>query len=324
MFNIKNLTNYQPPQGSQWIGRSDGPEAKRFHEIIQCIDLRVEHLPEKEEKEAFALIGFACDEGIKRNFGRVGASLGPAAFRHAFAKLPVQKLVQMMDLGDMTCHDGNLEKAQSELGQLVAMILQCGIHPIVIGGGHELSWGQYLGLDAIFSEKDLVIVNFDAHFDLRPLIAGSKGSSGTSFLQMAQSRLNRGKSFQYVCFGIQEFGNTQALFRQAEQLHVKMITANQFHLAGTDPQLELLEEVIAKADMIYLTICLDVFATPFAPGVSSPQPLGLFPWHLIPLIKLLRNSGKVVSFDIAELSPPYDIDHRTSHLAASLVANFIN
>jgi len=47
---------------------------------------------------------------------------------------------------------------------------------------------------------------------------------------------------------------------------------------------------------------------PYAPGVSAPQPLGVLPWQILPLVRQLAASGKVVSYDIAELSPKYDID----------------
>ena len=35
------------------------------------------------------LIGFPCDEGVRRNGGRVGAAAGPAALRAALANLPL-------------------------------------------------------------------------------------------------------------------------------------------------------------------------------------------------------------------------------------------
>ncbi len=40
-------------------------------------------------KPAVALIGFACDEGVRRNHGRVGAAAGPEALRLALGKLAI-------------------------------------------------------------------------------------------------------------------------------------------------------------------------------------------------------------------------------------------
>ena len=75
---------------------------------------------------------------------------------------------------------------------------------------------------------------------------------------------------------------------------------------------------------MYLSLSLDVFSPAFAPGVSSIQPLGLNPWHVIPLLRQAAASGKVVSYDIVEHAPRYDIDHRTAKLAATLIYEIIH
>jgi len=41
-------------------------------------------------------------------------------------------------------------------------------------------------------------------------------------------------------------------------------------------------------------------------------------------VRKLAGSGKVVSYDIAELSPPYDIDSRTAKLSANLIYEIIH
>ena len=73
-----------------------------------------------------------------------------------------------------------------------------------------------------------------------------------------------------------------------------------------------------------MSLSLDVFSPAFAPGVSSIQPLGLYPWHIIPLIRQAAASGKMLSYDIAEHVPRYDIDHRTAKLAAALIYEIIH
>jgi formiminoglutamase len=48
--------------------------------------------------------------------------------------------------------------------------------------------------------------------------------------------------------------------------------------------------------------------------------LGLLPWQVIPLLKRVQESGKIVGVDIAELNPHFDRDDMTALLAASLAA----
>lgn len=314
-------TRYMPPADEIWQGRREGPKALRYHEIVQCNDLTT---PFSIDKPAYGILGFVCDEGIKRNQGRPGAAEGPAALRKALGKLPVHTHDAFLyDFGNITCVDGNLEESQRALGEAVAILSNLGICPIVIGGGHELAWGHFLGIASAYPGQGCAIVNFDAHFDLRPLLEGKKGSSGTSFNQIAQFLQAQNLRFDYTCLGIQSLGNTEILFNKAKELKASIVYAEDFHEGGTEKSLSLIEEVIARSEKIYVSICLDVFAAPFAPGVSAPQALGLLPWHAIPGIKLLSDSGKVIGWDVAELSPPFDRDGTTAQLAASLISLMI-
>ena len=126
-----------------------------------------------------------------------------------------KKKTTFYDVGDIACENSDLETAQHALGQVVAHLLNQKIFPIVLGGGHETAWGHFQGIEAAFPESDCAIINFDAHFDLRPLSDDNKGSSGTPFSQIAASRQAQGLPFDYTCFGIQQTGNTASLFEKA-------------------------------------------------------------------------------------------------------------
>jgi formiminoglutamase len=320
-FNEITDERYRPPQHFLWEGRVDTPKGLYFHEIIQFCNLRDAPLP----SDGYTLLGFACDEGVKRNYGRPGASEGPEALRKALAKLPVNSNIKFIwDLGDICCMDGNLEASQKQLAGIVSKLLAHKTMPILIGGGHEIVWGHYQGIQSAYGNKEITIISFDAHFDMRPLLPDNKGSSGTSFLQIAEEKAKNQQPFHLHCFGIQKTGNIQTLFRTAETYKVQTVLAEDFHVEGLKKNLDILLDVVAQSDIIYLTICLDVFAAPFAPGVSSPQPLGLYPWQLIPLLRHLASSKKVVSMDIAELCPRFDPEGMTARLAAHLISIFIH
>lgn len=315
---------YQPPQASLWKGRQDSEIKERFFERMICIDLSKVSL-EQSSTQTYGFVGFASDEGIKRNLGRKGAFKGPEAIRKALANFPLHHLekASFIDVGDVLCEDENLEEAQQALGEIVSELLSKHIFPVVLGGGHEISWGMHQGIVAAQPNNPVAVINFDAHLDLRPLLKGVLGSSGTSFLQIAKSYEARGLEFEYVCLGLQQTGNTKSLLDVAHQQGSRVVFAEDFFAHGLQKSLELIREIIQKKAAIHLTICMDVFAAAFAPGVSSPQVLGLFPWHVMLCLKELAHSGCVVGFDIAELSPPLDTQDMTAKLAASLVAHFL-
>ncbi len=255
----------------------------------------------------------------------MGAGEGPDALRRALSNLPIPNpLWNYADFGTVLCENGNLEEAQQSLGKAIKQLLSHHIFPIIMGGGHEIAWGHYQGIASAHINKKITIINFDSHFDLRPLLSGGKGSSGTSFTQLSQYCAKKKMPFDYYCLGIQPMGNTSEMFEIASRLGVKHLLAEEFHLGGPELPLEFLDDILLHSEAIYVTICLDVFAAAFAPGVSAPQSLGLFPWQVIPLLQRLAQSGKVISLDIAELSPIRDPDGRTAHLATGLIYHFVN
>lgn len=313
---------YTPPVNVPWQGRPDLPANACLFQVMRLLNLTnsidIKH-------PSFAFIGFCCDEGIRRNHGRTGAATGSANIRHALSKLPVPRTnVHYYDAGDITCVDGDLEAAQQALATAVSILLKNKIVPIVLGGGHELAWGHYQGIANYYPSENLGIVNFDAHFDMRPLLPEEKGSSGTPFLQIANAHNINKRRFDYNCIGIQETGNMQLLFDTAQHYHTHMITADDIHHTDVLSHRGFINRIINDNQIIYLSLCLDVFAAPFAPGVSAPQSMGILPWSIIPFIKQLAASGKVISYDIAELSPPYDQDNRTAKLAASFIFEIIS
>ena len=189
-----------------WSGRID-PEADsaRWHQRIQALA--------EDSQPGLALLGFACDEGVRRNQGRVGAAGAPQSVRKALANLAWHRQAPAYDAGDVTCEDGDLEAAQARLAHNVCALLDAGHLPLVIGGGHEVAFGSWSGLAEHLSGQRaprIGIVNFDAHFDLRD--PTHVHSSGTPFAQIAEQCAARGWPFRYACLGVSRASNTRALF----------------------------------------------------------------------------------------------------------------
>lgn len=321
-----NETNrYLPPVRINWQGRSDGTSnSLRYHEVVQCVDLS-KGITLDPSRRHFAFIGFECDEGIRRNQGRQGAIQGPIVIRNTLAPMPflASSNTSFIDAGDVVCVDGKLEESQQVLADVITLMLEHNVQPVVVGGGHEVAWGHYQGLVKADPKMDCAIVNFDSHLDLRQPLEGNRSTSGSSFLQIAQSCEERGMDFDYTCIGVQRSANTKALLDEAKRLSVQLIDGELLLHGGWQNQVAKVNEIIDRRQKIFLSICMDVFAASVAPGVSSPQPLGIYPWDLIPLLRQFSASEKVAAFNIAEVSPPHDWDNVTARLAASLIAIFI-
>lgn len=323
---------YEPSNMKLWQGRIDSTEnydAFRWHQWIRKLDLTKKESPSHKAEFGFALLGFCCDEGIRRNQGRIGAAHGPDAIRKELANLPCQfsQRTLLYDAGNIICPDDKLEESQEALAMAVAQIRRLGLFPLVIGGGHEVALGHYRGHRKIMAEQhqksDIGIINFDAHFDLRAVLPEG-GSSGTMFRQIANDSSAMGLNFNYLCIGIQESGNTRELFKTATELKAAHISAADFASKGDRYVIEHLDEFMKATENIYLTICADVFSAAFAPGVSAIQPLGLNPLEVIRYVEYIIQSGKVIGFDIAEVSPGFDQDRATVSLAKVLLFSVVS
>ena len=328
-----NIKNYTPTHANIWTGRVDDVEdvdSFRMHQVIKLLDLKeLEALTIDTSKQNIGLLGYCSDVGIKRNLGRLGAKYGPEGIRNEFASLPVSfdNKASVYDAGNLFCVEDDLEELQEQLAIAIEKMLNSKLFPIVLGGSHDVAYGHYNGiLNHLKKQTDerpkVGIINIDAHFDLRPY--DKEGSSGTMFSQIADNCSRENREFNYLCLGIQKSGNTKALFNKADALGVDYVYADEFVEANHPNISERIRGFIDDNDYIYLTLCSDVLDSASAPGVSAMQPFGLNPKHVLKFIKEILRSKKVISFDIAEVSPPLDQDKRTSKLAAIIIHGVID
>ena len=308
-----------------WQGRVDNEEipeqALRWHQKVQPLpDLSLHSLPQ----EGVTLIGLASDEGVKRNQGRPGAAAGPDLLRKALASQPWNRSRPVYDLGNVQTRRDKLEQAQQVFSQEVSRLLSQHQMPVGLGGGHEIAWASYLGLANYLSalhpdEKvNIGIINFDAHFDLRQ--PDNNGpSSGTPFWQIAEYAHQNHWPFHYLCLGVSLNSNTPVLFQRAKKLSVQYRMDDELTLSNLDTLSQQLQTFVAGVDHIYLTIDLDAFPQGQAPGVSAPAARGISLEVVEPLLRRIRDCGKLRLFDLAEFNPAYDIDSHTARLGARLI-----
>lgn len=298
-----------------WQGRVDGAEgelALRWHQVVRPVA--------PETASGLALLGFACDAGVRRNQGRPGAAGGPGAIRRQLANLPVRRCRTIFEGGTLRVEGDALEEAQEEFGGKVESLLERGLFPLGLGGGHEIAFGSFLGLSRFLAKREarprIGILNLDAHFDLR---SAERASSGTPFRQMAEACFAREWPFRYACLGVSPFANTEALFQRAEAWGVTWRLDEDMGPANLPETLACVAAFAAEVDHLYLTICLDVLPAAVAPGVSAPSACGVPLEVLERVVDAACATGKLRLADLAEMNPELDEDAHTAKVAARLV-----
>ena len=300
-----------------WQGRLDGEELL-FHRLFQRV--KEEHNYDNISTGDFVLHGFAVDEGVRRNKGRQGAKEAPDVIRKNMSNFPViLPDFKLLDFGNITCEDGNLENTQNNLAKNVSKVLLKGGKSLVLGGGHEVTYAHYLGVKTAFPEQKIGIINIDAHFDNRQPEKGIGPSSGTGFWQIAQDG-----PINSLHIGIQRNSNTLKLFDTAHQYGMKYILADELFFENLTSIYQRIDELLNNVDFAYLTICMDVFNASIAPGVSASAYNGIFAdTAFMHFYRHILKSKKLVALDVAEVNPSFDIQDRTARLAACLVNEWL-
>jgi formiminoglutamase len=304
----------------------DDNRGLRWHQIIKRLDFSSTDVVPTSHLQKIAILGFCCDEGVRRNLGRVGAREGPAAIRNALSNLAVHfdtRRVMIADAGDVICSGNRMEAAQQQLGTLVYQLLKSGYLPVVLGGGHETAYGHFLGMRKFLKERksQVCITNIDAHFDLRPYSV--EGNSGTPFLQIAEQLAADRTPFRYMALGINESSNTRALFDSATDMNARWLTNLQIHAMDQSQLAQEFDSFLSQAAVAYLSIDLDVMQEAFAPGVSAPASIGLAPDELFQIVRKIAGLGTLIGVDVVEVNPQYDQDGRTARLAAQVIYQIV-
>lgn len=172
-------------------------------------DLRLSSLLTEDPKKALVhLLGYPDDEGILLNGGRLGASLGPASLRHTLFKMtPGFEFTGspfIYDQGDLS-PSLSLEGRHQMARTLVKSSYIQNKFVLTFGGGHDYGFSDAAGfLDAHKKSKlKPVVINFDAHLDVRPTNQGL--TSGTPFFRLIEEKIT---DFNFLEVGIQEHCNS--------------------------------------------------------------------------------------------------------------------
>ncbi|GAA0736002.1 agmatinase [Clostridium oceanicum] len=194
----------------------------------------------------------------------------------------------IFDAGDLELPFGNTEKVLRKINKFSKKILKDKKIPLMIGGEHLVSLPQ---VEAVYEKyKDIYVIHFDAHTDLRDEYMGET-LSHASVMRRIWDFVGDNRIYQ---FGIRSGEKFE--FNWAKE-HTYL---NKFNFNGLK---EAVEKI--KDKPVYITIDLDVLDPSVFPGTGTPEPGGVFFNDIMDAIKTMKGLN-IVGADIVELSPHYD------------------
>jgi arginase family enzyme len=238
------------------------------------------------------------------NNGRPGAAEGPKAFRAALSRYGVAKPAgfvwpRVFDAGDVAIGD-TLDETHLRVTEAAMALLDRGLLPVMIGGGHDLTFPFVRG--AVQRRGVRAGIYLDAHLDVR-----EEPGSGMPFRRLIEDCGLR----ELRVHGLDRFANSES--------HVAY-----FHAHGGRIGAEIVPDDVAWPEgPLFLSIDLDVVDQAYAPGVSAGNPCGWTPDAVAAWAFRAGTDPRVEAFDIMELCPAHDEGGRTARLAARLFVEFL-
>ena len=243
---------------------------------------------------------------------RPGTRFGPAAIRDVSNGLETYCPQLDRDLEDLAFADlgavdipfGAPEPVLEAVRESTEAVLNLGLRPLMLGGEHSITAGAVAAVAE--QHPDLVLVQLDAHADLRDSWLGSRHSHACAMRR---------------CL---EVLPSQRLF----QLSIRSGTRVEFEeLRGSGRLMADVQALAAalqplQGRPLYLTVDLDWFDPAVLPGTGTPEPGGYLWADFAALVNVLRQH-QLVAADVVELAPHLDPSGVSSVLAAKVTRSLL-
>ena len=248
---------------------------------------------------------------------RPGARFGPSAIREDSYGIetycPQLNLdledIKFADLGSLDVPLGDAELTLDYISDATNILLKNNLKPLIIGGEHSITSGIIKSI--ITKYPDLIMLQLDAHADLRDEWLGSKFSHACTMKRCLEILPSK-KIFQ---IGIRSGTKSEFLEMNKSKRLIQ-------HTLGENAK--SLEEALKsfKGRPIYLTFDLDWFDPSVMPGTGTPEPGGYFWKDFAAIINVIK-SHNLIGADVVELSPKLDNTGISSILAAKVIRSLI-
>jgi agmatinase len=242
---------------------------------------------------------------------RPGTRFGPAAIREVSTGLETYCPQLDRDLEDIAYADigaveipyGDPEPVVDAVCHATSTVLAAGMKPLMLGGEHSISSGAVAAVAK--QHPDLVLVQLDAHADLRHEWLGARHSHACAMRRCLEVLPSQ----------------------QLMQIAIRSGTCDEFKELNSSERLISVQDIpnrmsTIRGRPIYLTVDLDWFDPAVMPGTGTPEPGG-FIWNdFAAVINELRHHH-LMGADVVELAPQLDPSGISSVLAAKVTRSLL-
>ncbi|MDX2378889.1 MAG: agmatinase family protein [Acidimicrobiia bacterium] len=276
---------------------------------------------------------------VDMSFGRRGSAYAPRAIRVAEQYIPFSPTVSpalvhqhtgvkpfdvlnVVDYGDLGVDPLDVDASHEEIRLRVREVVEAGVFPMVVGGDHSLMLPDVAALADVYGPGNVGVIHFDAHYDAGSNLFGHLISHGTPVRRLIEDEHLLGKNF--VQIGLRGWAPTDEDYMWMREQEIRAHYMSEIERDGFD---KVMERAIAEAsdgpEYLFISLDIDCLDPAYAPGTGTPEPNGLTPRELFPIVRRLCAETNVVGMEMVEVAPLLDPSYQTAYNALRLMQEAI-
>ena len=187
--------------------------------------------------------------------------------------------------------DKNINKALKKMSKINEQILNKRLFPMTFGGEHSITPGCIAPFAKKF--KNICLLHFDAHADLRESYNGEKFSHASAIRRCLDFQ-----NISVISFGIRNISESEIPFLKKNSSRIKIFWAKD----KSKWNLNKFKKLI-KNKTVYITFDVDGLDSSIMPATGTPEPGGLLWDETLNILRIASKNSNIVGADINELSP---------------------
>ena len=187
--------------------------------------------------------------------------------------------------------DKSIKKALKKISNINDDILNKELFPMTLGGEHTITPGCITPFTKKY--KNLCLLHFDAHADLRESYNGEKFSHASAIKRCLDY-----KNVSVISFGIRNISESEIPYLKKNSSRINIFWAKDKKKWNLNKFKKLI-----KNKTVYLTFDVDGLDSSIMPATGTPEPGGLLWDETLNIIKIAAKNSNIVGGDINELSP---------------------
>ena len=185
----------------------------------------------------------------------------------------------------------NIKKALNTMSKINQENLEKKLFPMTLGGEHSITPGCIAPFTKKF--KNICLLHFDAHADLRESYNGEKFSHASAIRRCLDY-----PNVSVVSFGIRNISKNEVPFLKRNSKRIKIFWAKDKNKWDFNKFKKLI-----KNKTVYITFDVDGLDSGIMPATGTPEPGGLFWDETLNILKIAAKNSNIVGADLNELSP---------------------